>query len=189
MIGLKVGKKKRKNLVLFLCFFIAFFFSCENENFELTFKKSIIRPIKATLVDNKSKEVIIGEFEKFIDNKDTLYIYLNSLNSISKINKVYVTGTPYEIEYFTTYLGETKVNGTKTHLFNYRYSVQCALEKHRHSSIIFKDSSGAKLYDMGIPECLPFDMKKGELRYIYKNDTISMKIEHYGENGLLLKER
>jgi hypothetical protein len=31
-------------------------------------------------------------------------------------------------------------------------------------------------------------MKKGELRYVFKNDTICMKIELCNQNGLLVKK-
>jgi len=103
------------------------------------------------------------------------------------INKEHKSGKSDDVEYFTTYLGELNLKGSKTNVFKQYYSVQAAIEKHGHSVIIFTNNFGATYYDMEMIENLPLDMINGSFRYIRKTDTLIMKIDRVSKNDLILR--
>lgn len=136
--------------------------------------------------DNEPK-VIIGSLQFKLEKKDSKVVYLNTLTKHKNINKEFKSGKPEEAEYYTTYLGQITLNEKDCHVFKQFYTIQAAIEKHGHSVIIFMDNQGASFYDMELPEDLPIDMRNGSFRFKHKNDTLLMKIEHFSENDLILR--
>lgn len=137
--------------------------------------------------ENSKNEIILGYIQDKLENADPKVKYLKSRIDKKNINKEHKSGKSNEVEYFTTYLGELNLKGSKTNVFKQYYSVQAAIEKHGHSVIIFTTDQGATYYDMEMTENLPLDMINGSFRYIRKTDTLIMKIDRVSEKDLILR--
>lgn len=137
--------------------------------------------------ENSKNEIIFGYIQDKLENADPKVKYSKSRIDKKNINKEHKSGKSNEVEYFTTYLGELNLKGSKTNVFKQYYSVQAAIEKHGHSVIIFTTDQGATYYDMEMTENLPLDMINGSFRYIRKTDTLIMKIDRVSEKDLILR--
>ncbi len=171
-------------------------FSCNNENEKMSHSDLVDNhsisdtlhkhDIEELSEDNEPK-VILGSLQFKLEKKDPKVVYLNTLTKPKNIDKEFKSRKSEEAEYFTTYLGQIKLNEKNCHVFKQFYMIQAAIEKHGHSVTIFMDKQGASYYDMELPEDLPIDMRKDSFRFKHKNDILLMKIEHLSENDLILR--
>lgn len=177
-------------------FIMIFLYSCNIENKKISHsklmeKQGVSDDSNKTKTQFESKKdefnVILGASQFKLENSDPKVIYLYTLINSKSLNKEVKSGKLDQDEYFTTYLGQIKLNELETHIFKQFYTVQAAIEKHGHSVIILVNKNGANYYDMETPENLPLDYKNGSFRYKYKNDTLKMRIEHASENDLVLR--
>lgn len=146
------------------------------------------KDIEEVSVDDEP-QVILGSLQYKLEKNDPKIAYLNTLTRPKNIDKTFKSGKSEESEYFTTYLGQIKLNEKDCHVFKQFYTIQAAITKHGHSVIIIMDNQGASYYDMELPEELPIDMRNGSFRFKYKSDTLLMKIEHVSENDLIFTNK
>lgn len=177
-------------------FLLLLLFSCNDDNKKMSHSDLVENDSVIDVVqENKSQvesendelKVILGSLQFKLGVTDPKVKHLNTLRNHQFANKEVKSGRPNEAEYFTTYLGQIKLNEMESHMFKQFYTIQAAIEKHGHSVIIFVNKNGASYYDMEMPENLPIDVKNGLFRFKHKNDTLIMKMEHVSDSDLVFR--